>query len=57
MTRFENTSQIPSGAAKTTRESATTRPAERTPSPATPGRKERSASGPPIEAIANPSRR
>jgi hypothetical protein len=55
--RFEKATQIQSGAAKTTSASATTSPAASTPSPAVPGRKVRSASGPPIEAIANPSRR
>jgi len=55
--RLEKAIQIPTGTAKTTSASATTRPAESTPSPAVPGRKLRSASGPPIEAIANPRRR
>jgi hypothetical protein len=53
--RPEYATQIPSGAAKTMSARTTTRPAESIPSPAVPGTSVRSASGPPIEAIAKPT--
>src|SRR5581483_10826155 len=53
----ENVDQIASGTRKTASASAATSPAESTAPPAVPGRKLRSASGPPIDATANPSTR
>ena len=54
--RRENESQIASGATKSASARTTTSPLEETASPATPGRSEGSASGPPIAATAKPAK-